>query len=81
MYSARIPRVNIYLTEDLAEAARSIGLNVSSLTQRAIRQELQARRAEAWLDRVCGLESIDVASDAVLAALDAGRPRAAAPGG
>ena len=37
----RMARVNVYLPDDLAEAAKKSGLNVSALTQEAIRNEIE----------------------------------------
>ncbi len=67
-----MPRVNIYLPDDLAEAVRSAGLNLSSLAQEAIRRHLAERTTDAWL---ATLEAppASVAHDDALAALDAGR--------
>jgi post-segregation antitoxin (ccd killing protein) len=42
-------RMNIYLPDDLAEEARLAGLNVSRLTQDAIRQALRGERTTQWL--------------------------------
>lgn len=50
MYAVCMARVNVYLPEDLAAEARAAGLNVSALTQAAIRDELQRRAMKAWLD-------------------------------
>ena len=50
MYSMRMARVNVYLSEELASGARAAGLNVSALTQEAVRQALAARQTDAWLD-------------------------------
>ena len=65
----RMARVNVYLPDDLAGAARVARLNVSALTQEAVRGALAARRMDAWLEGVLELKAppIDVAS--VLAAV------------
>lgn len=42
-------RVNVYLPDDLAEQARLAGLNVSRLTQDALRQALRGIRTTTWL--------------------------------
>ena len=69
VYSIRMARVNVYLPDDLAGAARSTGLNVSALTQDAVRRALAARRTDAWLDGILELKGppIDIAT--VLAAV------------
>lgn len=42
-------RLNVWVPDELAEQARSAGLNVSALTQAAIRDELSAHATDAWL--------------------------------
>jgi post-segregation antitoxin (ccd killing protein) len=47
----RMARANVYLPDDLHERARRADLNVSELTQRAIRSELERRaRLEAMAE-------------------------------
>jgi post-segregation antitoxin (ccd killing protein) len=65
-----MPRVNIYLPDDLAAAVRAAGINLSALTQEALRRHLAGRTTDAWL------ASMDPAPerpshDDALAALDA----------
>ncbi len=67
-----MPRVNVYLPDDLAAAARAAGLNLSSLTQEAIRRELAGRTTDAWLATL-DRPSIHVSHEHALAALDAAR--------
>lgn len=43
-------RLNVYVPDELASAARDAGLNVSALTRSAIGQALRSRQADAWLD-------------------------------
>jgi len=45
-------RVNVYLPDDLAEKARAAGVNVSNVTQQALRQELGRRTTDDWVDRI-----------------------------
>jgi len=66
-------RINVYVPDDLADAARSAELNVSSITQDAIRTVLAARSAAAWLDSLGSLEPVSVSSDAGKRALDEAR--------
>lgn len=66
-------RMNVYIPDDLAEQARTARLNVSSLTQDAIRRELSRRAVDDWVDRVAALPAPQVSHDEVLAALDAAR--------
>ena len=67
-----MPRVNVYLPDDLAAAARAARLNLSSLTQEAIRRELAGRTTDAWLASL-GSASSQVSHDTALATLDAAR--------
>lgn len=66
----RMARINVYLPDDLAERARAAGVNVSSLTQSALRRELAARNTDDWLKRLRRMPRVAVTHDAVLEALD-----------
>lgn len=66
-------RVNVYLPDDLAERARSAGLNVSGVAQDAIRGALASIETDCWLDRLERLPRTDVAHEAVITALDEAR--------
>jgi len=65
-------RLNVYVPDELAEQARSRGLNVSALTQAAISEELRRTSLSEWLDSLPKLRR-PVDPDAVRAALDAAR--------
>lgn len=65
-------RVNVYLPDDLARAAREAGFNVSSMTQQAVSDALARRSTDAWLDGLGTVESALTRVD-VLDALDAVR--------
>jgi post-segregation antitoxin (ccd killing protein) len=65
-------RLNVYVPDELAEQARSRGLNVSALTQAAIAEELERTSLSAWLDSLPTL-SRSVDPDAVKTALDEAR--------
>lgn len=65
-------RLNVYVPDDLAEQARSRGLNVSALTQAAITDELERASLSAWLDTLPTV-SRSVDHDEVMAALDNAR--------
>lgn len=69
----RMARVNVYLPDDLADEARAAGLNVSGLTQGALREALAGKHTDRWLKRLERLPAVDVAHEAVLAALDQAR--------
>lgn len=42
-------RLNVYLPDDLAAQAKDAGLNLSAVTQEAVRQTLAARSTDSWL--------------------------------
>lgn len=67
----RMSRVNVYLPDDLAARAKEAGLNISSLTQEAIRSALAVDSLEAWLTRVTDLESPNLNHDEVISAVSA----------
>ena len=77
MYAVCMARVNVYLPEDLAAEAREAGLNVSALTQAAIREELARRGAEAWWEDLRDFHRRNphppIPRDVILAALDEAR--------
>ena len=65
----RMARVNVYLPDDLALQARAANLNLSGLTQDAVRRALAARRTDTWLDEVVEMKRTDVEIETVLAAV------------
>lgn len=69
VYSMRMSRVNVYLPDDLAEEAKKAGLNISSLTQEAIRSTLAAQTLERWQQQVSGLSSPGVSHAKVIDAV------------
>jgi post-segregation antitoxin (ccd killing protein) len=66
-------RVNVYLPDELAEQARAAGLNVSSITQQALRRELAGGRTASWLEQVRQLPPSAVTHEQSLDALDGAR--------
>jgi post-segregation antitoxin (ccd killing protein) len=70
----RMARVNVYLPDDLAAEAKAAGLNVSNLTQEALRSALVASRVDDWLDDVAAMRPPGInhraVADAVAAAKD-----------
>jgi post-segregation antitoxin (ccd killing protein) len=62
-------RVNVYLPDDLAEQARDAGINVSSITQDALRRELSGRNTSAWLAQVRTLRPAGASHEEAIAAL------------
>jgi post-segregation antitoxin (ccd killing protein) len=65
-------RLNVYVPDELAERARTSGLNVSALTQAAILAELNRTSMSAWLDALPAVHST-IAHDEVMASIDAAR--------
>jgi post-segregation antitoxin (ccd killing protein) len=47
-----MPKVSVYLPDELYEAARSHGLSLSRLTQQAIRAAIDEAPNAAWLEQV-----------------------------
>jgi post-segregation antitoxin (ccd killing protein) len=66
-------RLNVYVPDELAEEAKRAGLNVSSLTQDAIRTTLAERSTDTWLAALRTGPRRTVTHEAVLDALDAVR--------
>jgi post-segregation antitoxin (ccd killing protein) len=65
----RIARVNVYLSDELARAARLSGLNVSAITQDAVRSRLAGVETDRWLDRLAALPATDISHEHALEAL------------
>lgn len=68
-----VTRLNIYLPDDLATEVKRAGLNLSAVTQDAVRRSLAARSTDAWLATLAPAVSHRVTHERVLEALDAGR--------
>jgi len=69
----RMARINVYLPDELARQARDADLNVSSLTQAALRSALAARRTNQWLDSLESLPRLRVSRRAAIAAVHEAR--------
>lgn len=67
--SVVMARVNIYLPDDTAEAARRQGLNVSRVCREAVEAALRQARQQAWLAALQDREPIELDPDVVLAAV------------
>jgi post-segregation antitoxin (ccd killing protein) len=65
----RMSRVNVYLPDDLAEEAKKAGLNISNLTQEAIRSSLAAQTLKRWQQQVSELPSPGVSHAKVIDAV------------
>ncbi|MGH9074732.1 MAG: type II toxin-antitoxin system CcdA family antitoxin [Acidimicrobiales bacterium] len=68
-----VARLNVYLPDDLAAAAKNAGLNLSSVAQEAVRRCLDAGSTDAWLATLEPVGSGHVSHDCALAALDRSR--------
>lgn len=78
----RMPRVNVYLPDDLAAAVREADLNVSGIAQAALAAALAERQTDRWLDEVARLRPTGVTHAQVLDAVGAARDElGTAPGG
>lgn len=73
VYTMRMSRVNVYLPDDLADAARKAGLNISSLTQDAIRSSLARQDLALWQQRVAELDSPGVSHSKVTDAVNSAK--------
>ena len=69
----RMARVNVYLPDDLAAEAKAAGINVSNLTQQALRSALAASRLDDWLDDVAALRPLRISHRAVAEAVTAAK--------
>ena len=63
-------RLNVYLPDELAAEAKQAGLNLSAVTQEAVRRSLGARSTDAWLATLDAGPGRDVSHDTALDALD-----------
>jgi post-segregation antitoxin (ccd killing protein) len=66
-------RVNVYIPDPLAEAARAAGLNVSKVTQQALAAELRDRESAEWFERASTFAHTGVSHGQALEALTEAR--------
>jgi post-segregation antitoxin (ccd killing protein) len=52
VYSVCMPRINVYLSDEMAAAVRPLGLNLSQVLQAALKEQLQSGRLDAWLGQL-----------------------------
>jgi post-segregation antitoxin (ccd killing protein) len=69
----RMARVNVYLPDELAEASRAAGLNVSRITQDALRAALDAAATSTWIESIRDLPATGVSHEDALDAVRAAR--------
>jgi post-segregation antitoxin (ccd killing protein) len=72
VYTMHMARLNVYVPDELAEEAKRADLNISSLTQEAIKLSLRLRSTDDWLVTLKRPRR-KVSHEAVLRALDASR--------
>jgi post-segregation antitoxin (ccd killing protein) len=65
-------RLNVWVPDELAARARELGLNVSALTQSALRAELERHATDHWLDSL-GAPADGADHESAMAALDDAR--------
>lgn len=68
-----MPKVSVYLPDDLYRAARDQGLSISAVTQRALEVELRGAQTDRWIAAVRGREPRVRGTVDTCAALDAAR--------
>lgn len=73
VYDVCMARVNVYLPDELAEQARAAGVNISGITQDAIRSVLAASETDAWLEALERLPGNEISHASVIVALDDAR--------
>lgn len=66
-----VARLNVYLPDALAVEAKEAGLNLSAVTQEAVRRSLGARSTDGWLATLRPGPARGVDHDSALDALDA----------
>jgi post-segregation antitoxin (ccd killing protein) len=69
----RMARVNVYLPDEMARAARAAGLNISRVAQDALSGKLAQGETDRWLDRLDRLRRARVSHRSVIAAIDEAR--------
>lgn len=70
-------RLNVYLPDELAAEAKNAGLNLSAVTQEAVRRTLAERSTDTWLAAIAATASHEaVPHDRALDELDAARDEA-----
>ncbi len=73
VYYVCMARINVYLPDELADQARKAELNVSAITQAALADALATRDMRWWLSDLAVIDAVDVPSERVRDAIDAGR--------
>lgn len=72
-----VARLNVYLPDELAARAKEAGLNLSAVTQDAVRRSLAARSTDEWLDTLRDADwATPVSHERALEALESARSEA-----
>ncbi|HVC39359.1 MAG TPA: type II toxin-antitoxin system CcdA family antitoxin [Candidatus Dormibacteraeota bacterium] len=74
-----MPRLNVYLSAELADRARPLDLNLSQFLQEALRQRLGDARMETWLGRLGTLDPLAASHRRAVRLLESLEPES--PGG
>lgn len=75
----RMARINVYLPDELAQRVKGAGINVSNVTQQALREALGETETNEWLDQLARLPATGIGHEDALAALDAARDEFGGP--
>jgi len=73
VYTMRMARVNVYLPDDLAAEVKAAGLNVSNLTQQALRRALATNEVDRWLAGAAAMRPLGIRHETVLEAVAGAR--------
>ena len=73
VYFMRMARVNVYLPDDLAASARSAGVNVSAVTQEALRAVIAGTETDRWVAGLPQDPPSELDHELILAALEHAR--------
>jgi post-segregation antitoxin (ccd killing protein) len=72
-----VARLNIYLPDELAVEVKRAGLNLSAVTQEAVRRILAMRSTDAWIDTLTPASPAEqVPHDRAMQAIDDARDEA-----
>jgi len=70
VYSVCIARINVYLPDELAQAIRPLGWNLSQVLQGAVRERLDTFRLDEWLTALHTPTAAAPTHDQAMAALE-----------
>ena len=73
VYIMRMARINVYLPDELARRVKGAGINVSRVTQEALRDALGETETNEWLDQLARLPATGIGHEDALAAVHEAR--------